>query len=251
MPHKKSCVYLLSQIKKEIVWKIVSKTKVLINDFGIDFNTRQSVFKIVMLVISIIIMLLLNNGSLKDFGFTKPKTINYFRLVWLTIVVNVLSVLISSIIFLGVLNYFFPQDGLNYMVSEKNILTTIVTIWLLSSLSETVLTRGLFQSFLRNLKYIKFFKLSLPVILTGLYFGLLHITVFFAGKSIWFTFQLFFITSCTGIVAAYYREKSDSIFPAFLSSSCISKCSGECPFAFGNVNIDMFLIRYLIAICMV
>ncbi len=190
--------------------------KVLINDFGIDFNTRQSVFKIVMLVISIIIMLLLNNGSLKDFGFTKPKTINYFRLVWLTIVVNVLSVLISSIVFLGVLNYFFPQDGLNYMVSEKNILTTIVTIWLLSSLSETVLTRGLFQSFLRNLKYIKFFKLSLPVILTGLYFGLLHITVFFAGKSIWFTFQLFFITSCTGIVAAYYREKSDSIFPAFL-----------------------------------
>ncbi|PIE77851.1 MAG: hypothetical protein CSA15_11180 [Candidatus Delongbacteria bacterium] len=191
-------------------------SNILINDYGIDFNTKQSIFKITILIISVISMLILNKGNLKEFGFKKPKPISYFKLTWLTAVVVIPSIIISAVLFLGVMDTLFPQKGLNKIIPEKNFLTTIVTIWFLSSFSETILTRGLFQSMLKNLKQIKFMRLSLPVILTGIFFGLLHTSLFFAGKSIWFTAFIVSFTTSTGVLAAYYREKSDSIIPAFL-----------------------------------
>ncbi len=190
--------------------------EMLINDFQIDFNTRQSTLKIVILILSIAAMLILNKGSLKEFGFTKPKPINYYKLILITVVV-VMVTLLAGIIFIVLSHNLSSQaEGINKIDSKETILTTIVTIWFLSSISETILTRGLFQSMLINLKHIRFLKLSLPVILTALLFGLLHATALFAGKSIWFTLFLVFTTSCMGLVAAYYREKSDSIIPAFL-----------------------------------
>jgi len=93
---------------------------------------------------------------------------------------------------------------------DSNLFLSIV-IW--SSFAEEIYTRGLFQSLLGDLRKYKILKLSIPVWLSGLTFGLLHLSVYSTGK---LYFTLYIVTQATilGIWAAYCREKYNSIYIA-------------------------------------
>jgi membrane protease YdiL (CAAX protease family) len=161
----------------------------------------------VMWVLSIIASLYLTKARLRAYGFTKGK----FRL--------------NPTIFLWVLPMAFIST-IGYLVARPDELTgdpfgmsqmqAIVFIWIYASISEEIFTRGLLQSYVSPLRKYGFklfgkIRLSIPVLFSGLFFGLMHIVA--VGEM---GPPVIVFTTFAGIVAAYHREKTESLIPAII-----------------------------------
>jgi membrane protease YdiL (CAAX protease family) len=59
-------------------------------------------------------------------------------------------------------------------------------------------------------------------------FGSMHLSLLVAGRNIWFVMHIVLFTTSIGILAAWYREKTNSIIPAFLVH-LISNILGSLP----------------------
>jgi len=165
----------------------------------------HAIFKLYILLLSILMIWLVNNRSFTNYGFVKPKKINYLKMILITTGVVLGSIIIGQLIFMELLEQ-KPSSKMMDSVSKMSITQTILGIWIWSSITEEFLSRGLVQGFMQHLKHIKFLGLSLSVIFSGLFFGALHLST---GMGI-----IVFITTLGGFVMAYYREKSGSILPA-------------------------------------
>lgn len=182
-----------------------------------NFSFESSIYKLFMVVFSFTIMIAIPGYTLKDFGFRRPEKVNYFKILWVTFAIVIGGAFVFGALYMGILNNIFG-DGQQTpidLADEQSFLSIVLSIWIWSSLTEEIYTRGLFQSLIDNLKKYTFIKLSIPVWLSGLLFGLLHFSLYSPDKLF---FTLFIVTQTTilGILAAYYREKSKSIYPAFL-----------------------------------
>jgi len=88
-------------------------------------------------------------------------------------------------------------------------------VWIYASVCEEVLTRGLLQTLLTGKKDAGAAArrgLSLPVLLSGIFFGLMHLVLIKSmGPA---AFPMIVVATFLGIVAARYREKTGSLIPA-------------------------------------
>jgi membrane protease YdiL (CAAX protease family) len=160
-----------------------------------------------MWILSILIIILLTRGRIGEYGFTRGKfllTGKIFLWVIPTAILSVTGFIASR------LGQDVPADP------ARSHLQNIVFVWIYASVCEEVFTRGLLQSFLSPLagsgiKLSKGLRLSLPVLFSGLYFGLMHIVAIdrIGPPGI-------VLTSVLGIVAGYYREKTESLIPAII-----------------------------------
>ncbi len=182
-----------------------------------DFDYESSLYKLFMIIFSFAIMFAIPGYSLKDFGFRKPEKVNYFKIFWLTLVIVVGGLFIFGFLYMGVLQNLFgdggePSIGFD---TEQSFISVVLLIWIWSSITEEIYMRGLFQSLLDNLKKYKFIRLSAAVWISGIAFGLLHLSLYNGGNLF---FTLFIVTQATilGVLAAYYREKTKSIYIAIL-----------------------------------
>ena len=187
------------------------------NNYNIEFSYESSLYKLFMVLLSIIIMLVIPGYTLKDFGFRKPEKVKYFKIIWLTFVVVIGGMIVFGSLCMGLLNNIFGdvEEPLAGMGGDQSFLTIVFSIWLWSSITEEIYTRGLFQSLLDKLKNYRFLRLSLPVWLSGIAFGLLHISIYEPGRLF---FTMFIVTQAIalGLLAAHYREKSRSLYPAIM-----------------------------------
>ena len=160
-----------------------------------------------MWVSSVLIALILTKGKLKDYGFTKGKFQLTGRLFLWIIPTAILSVV-------GFIASRSGQDvkesfGLSYFQD-------IIFVWIYASITEEIFTRGLLQSFLSPLtrygiSLSKKLRLSLPVLFSGLFFGMMHmVAIDKMGPPV------IVFTSALGIIAGYYREKTESLIPAII-----------------------------------
>jgi len=186
------------------------------NKFELSFYTENVVMKLYMLIMSIIVILLINKGSLKNYGFRGTKNFNYFRMSWVTILITLITFIVGGIIFLGILSHLFPMENNKSLPKPSSLIEMVLTVWIWSSLCEEVLVRGLVQGFIGHLKQKVFWKISLSVLVSGLFFGSMHLFLLNAGMGVWFVGLIFFNTTIIGLLAAYYREKSESLIPPFL-----------------------------------
>ena len=161
-----------------------------------------------MWVISLLLSLLFTRGHLACHGYSlsgyrfKPRI-----LLWALpmATVSTLGFLLAG-----------PQQ---MTVAWHSCIKDILFVWIYASICEELLTRGLLQSLLAPLRAfgIAFGKkrfLSLPVLFSGIFFGMMHIVaVPKMGPAV-----LVFTTFC-GLVAAYYREKTGSLVPAVIIHS--------------------------------
>jgi membrane protease YdiL (CAAX protease family) len=171
-----------------------------------------------MVAFSLITMLMIPGYTLTNFGFKKPEKVNYFKIIWLTFVFVVGGMILFGFLYLGVLENIFGKgsaDSGGFDDVNQSIFHTILSIWIWSSFTEEFYMRGFFQSLLDNLKKIRFINLSAPVWISGIAFGLIHLSLY-TGDNLFFT--LFIVTQAMimGTLAAYYREKTNSIYPAIL-----------------------------------
>jgi membrane protease YdiL (CAAX protease family) len=160
-----------------------------------------------MWLLSVLIIILLTKGKMARYGFSKGR----FRLTGKIFLWVIPMAILSVIGFMATRSGAEVRPGLGL-----SHLQSIVFIWIYASIAEEVFTRGLLQSFLSPLvRYgidlSKKLRLSLPVLFSGLYFGLMHIVAIEKMGAPVIVFAAFL-----GIVAGYYREKTESLMPAII-----------------------------------
>ncbi len=160
-----------------------------------------------MWILSVLIALILAKGKLKNYGFTKGK----FRLTPRIFLWVIPTAILSVIGFIASRSVQDIKGG--FGLSQ---LQDIIFVWIYASITEEIFTRGLLQSFLSPLtgygiNLSKKLRLSLPVIFSGLFFGMMHIVAIDKMGP-----PVIIFTSVLGIIAGYYREKTESLIPAII-----------------------------------
>lgn len=93
-------------------------------------------------------------------------------------------------------------------------LQVFVFIFIYASIAEEMLFRGFLMNILKPLNakgiYILKRKISVPVIISALAFGLAHLVLITAGVGGLFLLRVVVFTTILGLVAGYYQEKYDN-----------------------------------------
>ena len=170
-----------------------------------------------MFVFSILIILLLNKGKLRGYGFIWNLDFPVVRIVF----VSILFGFISSII-----GHLFIHSTSESPTADFSFIENIIYIWFLASIAEEVLTRGLIQGYLSPLKHmgIKVFKyyISLPVLVGALFFGAMHLMLLSMGVDIYSVMNIVVFGTLLGIIAGYQKEKTNSLIPAIIVHLCFN-----------------------------
>ena len=162
-----------------------------------------------MLAVSLILVLASSMGDPSSFGFTRPKVVGGYGagITW-GIILGVIASIVSLTSHAGGIS---PLKGLSFV-------QMILLVWILASVAEEVLVRGYVQSYLEPLTNRGFtafhLRISLPVILSALFFAAMHIVLLATGTSFLTTYIIVVFTFLLGLVAAYQRERTGSILPA-------------------------------------
>ena len=97
----------------------------------------------------------------------------------------------------------------------------VLLIWLFASVAEEVLVRGYIQGYLEPLRGYGFrafgMRFSVPVLLSALLFSLMHLVLVTTGARPMAIYVVMVFTFFLGLVAAYQREKSDSVLPPIVA----------------------------------
>lgn len=170
-----------------------------------------------MLTFSILIILILTKGRLKEYGFNWNLNFPFMKIVFISLVFGFLSSLIGSS---------FIDSTSKMPATDFTLIEKILYIWFFASISEEVLTRGLIQGFLSSLKHIgiKFlnYYLSLPVIIGAIFFGAMHLALLALGVNILSVMTIVVFGIVLGLIAGYQKEKINSLIPAIIVHICFN-----------------------------
>ncbi len=163
----------------------------------------------VLLLLSLALMAWFSKGRLAEFGFTFGS----FRLSW-GFFAWLVPVLIMSL--MGAMAVRSGQKA-DVMGLGFTRLQAVVFIWLYASICEETLTRGLLQTLLEKACGADGAPrrwLNLPVVVSGLFFGAMHLVLVprMGAKAL----PVIAFTIYVGLVAAHYRQKTSSLAPAIL-----------------------------------
>jgi membrane protease YdiL (CAAX protease family) len=179
----------------------------------------ESVFThLAMLIVSLVFIYTLSSGNVESFGFHSVSP----RVLPKAILAGVVTVIAASII-PGIVIVLItgPEAAREGMGPLKGVtpLQFFTSIFVLASIAEEVLFRGLIQSVLAPLATrgirLPRVHLSVPVILAGVAFGLSHLILIGNTPGLMVA-QIVFAATILGFVAGYYREKTGSIIPAIV-----------------------------------
>jgi len=172
------------------------------------------IIQICFLVLSTLLILAISGGDMSRYGFKTGKNIQLPRIMILGIAVGIAGTLLGIII--PDSNLIEPDYG--------SFIDLVIGIWILASIAEEVFTRGLIQGFLAPLAGFGFYlgglRISLPVLISGLFFGLMHLGILSTGANFLPVAIIVIFAFMLGIIAGYYREKSGSLVPAIIVHAC-------------------------------
>jgi membrane protease YdiL (CAAX protease family) len=151
----------------------------------------------------------------------------------------VLSVLIN--VTLAILTKIVGGDIKGHAALTSMTPTQIfIFVFIYASIAEEVLFRGFLMNILKPLKekgiIILKRKLSLPVIVSAIAFGLAHLILITTGAGGFFLLRIVIFTTLLGLIAGYYQEKYDNN-----ASAIIVHMSGNFPGVIGAflMNLNM------------
>jgi membrane protease YdiL (CAAX protease family) len=162
----------------------------------------------VMFILSVAAIWLLSKGRLDLYGITRGTYKFSLRIVMWVLPMAVLS-LASTLASPG-----GRGTGGPFELTKSQI---VVFVWIYASISEELLTRGLLQTLLGGNARVGAGaprKLSMPVILSALFFGAMHLVLIKSmGPA---AVPVILLAVFLGLVAAHYRERTGSLLPAII-----------------------------------
>jgi membrane protease YdiL (CAAX protease family) len=172
------------------------------------------IIQICFLVLSVLLILALSKGDFSRYGFNIGKNIQLPRIMILGLVVGITGTLTGSII----------PDGIPVEPAYGSFISLVIGVWILAGIAEEVFTRGLIQGFLSPLSIFGLtflgLRISVPVLISALFFGLMHLGILSTGANFLSVAIIVIFAFILGIIAGYYREKTDSLIPAIIVHMC-------------------------------
>lgn len=176
--------------------------------------SEGGITQISLLVISLILMHLFSRGNLSTYGFKAIKIRRLIKPIVISIPTAFLMLILTGIMLMisGSI-----QDVGADSSQGKGILSSIISIVIIASICEELFARGLILGFLAPLKRygLRLFgsRISLPVTVSGLGFGLGHFCLLGSMNGVLVT-GIVLSATVLGFIAGYYREKTGSLIPA-------------------------------------
>lgn len=168
-----------------------------------------------MAAASFILIFILSKGKLSEYGFKMPTGAQ----IKSTFVFGSIAVVAVHIV-MAMLWKLLPPSGTHPGVAGSSFLQIVVSVWIIASICEEVLHRGLIQSFLRPLRDYGMtasgIRLSLPVVTAAVLFGVMHLMLLTMGADGSLVGGIVGSAAFLGLVAGYHREKTGSLVPAIL-----------------------------------
>ncbi len=196
------------------VFAVAGSTSItLIGIFSPENSSNEivisGVMQVLIFLLSIGLITIFSKGNLRKYGFKRCPMFPWKGLLT--------GIVVLQVIFcLPLLFHDLQGDG--HPIGEMSFWQTVAIIWLLASVSEEIFTRGLIQSLLTPVKHLGARMgnvfISVPVIVSALVFGLMHLPMLFMGMDIILGVDIVVIAVGLGLLAGYYREKTGSLLPA-------------------------------------
>jgi membrane protease YdiL (CAAX protease family) len=174
-------------------------------EMNIDFFPKSFGTHSVMLILSVLVIYVMRVNVNYKISLPQLRTIAKPIIfgVLTTIVVNILMTIVTVI---------FKGDVESHpAMTEMNTMQIFLFIFIYASIAEELLFRGFLQNILQPLSNsgITVFrrKLTLPVMISALAFGLGHLILISTGAGVLFLLRIVVFTTILGLFAGYYQEK--------------------------------------------
>ncbi len=204
---------LVLMLSSAILMTISMKTS-LIESFPVIDKISMH---LAMFVFSILIILLLNKGKLKGYGFSWNLDFPVAKIVLISI---------SFGFVFSIIEHYFIHSTSESPTADFSFIENVIYIWFLASIAEEVLTRGLIQGYLSPLKHIgiRVFKyyISLSILVGALFFGAMHLMLLSMGVDIYSVMNIVVFGTLLGLIAGYQKEKTNSLIPAIIVHLCFN-----------------------------
>lgn len=163
-----------------------------------------------MWLVSLMLISIISKGRLSSYSIQLGRD---YR--WTPMIIQGLA---AGAVFAVMLNV-IPVSS-NALLPDYSFAQTVIFVWLYASISEEVLTRGLIQGFLTPLtKYgisIYGLRISLPILVGALFFGLMHLGLLTTGVDLLPVMILVASATVLGVIAGYHCEQTGSLIPAII-----------------------------------
>jgi len=163
-----------------------------------------------ILIISILLIFLFSRKQIIKFNISKLKIRQLIYPIGLTVLLSILIYLFSMIV--GNENH--PS------ATSMSVLQQLIFIVFFASLSEELLFRGFLQNMLEPIRScginISNIRLSLPVIISGVLFGIMHFALVSTGASFSLVIQIVVSAMLLGMIAGFFQEKHNNFTFAFI-----------------------------------
>jgi membrane protease YdiL (CAAX protease family) len=176
--------------------------------FVVPEGWAQTAVQLSMLILSLGAILVLSRGHLAEYGFQSPRYVRWVRLCLAALVVGVGSTLVTVL----------AGAGEHPLEEETSFLQIVWQVWLLASVSEEVLARGLVQGFLATLNEDRVqaagVQIRVPALVSALFFAAMHLMLLAQGAGGAFVTIAVVSALLVGLLAGHSRAESGSLLPA-------------------------------------
>ena len=190
-------------------------------NLNIEFIPQSFLMHTTILVFSIIAMYIFTKNGILKLQFQKVKFKYYIYGGLIAILAFIIANILATVILIIIKIPIDPSGNGLTVISGMSTLQIFLFIFLYASICEEFLFRGFVQNFFEPLKSIgirisKNVFISLPVILSGILFGLSHLILLASETSGPIIFSIVIMTTMVGFVAGYFQEKHKNILPAII-----------------------------------
>ena len=192
---------------------------VFVGLLGVNFNgfIQQSFLIQIGFLITAVVYMKIRKVEWQNFGFTPGKIKYYFSgfaFGSLGSLIGFIFIIIFAIIG-GV------TEGSPHPANANGFLSTIFHVWIVASFCEEVFFRGFVYNYFSHLKdkglhLGKKLFISVPVTISAILFGLTHL-VLLKSMIPQMVYGIVCSTMLLGFIAGIIREKSGSLFPAYVA----------------------------------
>lgn len=187
----------------------------------VDFIPNSFIIHTTMLLLSIVAIMLLKQNSFFTFHFKKVRFKHYIYGILTGLAGFVIAIILATAILSLLGKGIDPSGNGQAGVSGMGSLQVFIFIFIYASICEEFLFRGFTQNFLNPLNHIRLnisrsVYISLPVVISGVLFGLAHLILLGTETSGPVIFIIVLMTTIVGTIAGYFQEKHKSILLAIV-----------------------------------
>jgi membrane protease YdiL (CAAX protease family) len=176
--------------------------------------------QILEVAIAMVLMVVINRtADFQKYGFHFSGNLSIWKSIIFAPVLFILSLIIGGV-FASIMTVLAGGPTPTYDFGNMTLFQTIIRVWILASIAEEIIFRGLILTYLSSRIDTSFsifrVRITHSTLIAAIFFSLAHFMLLTKGAG---AAQMAFIAIMTfilGIGAGYFREKTGSLVPAVI-----------------------------------